>query len=91
MASVIITVKIMPTSPDTDLKKVQDGAEKLITDYGAQFGKAEVEPIAFGLSALNIIFIMDESKGATDPLEDQLVELDGVQSVEVTDVRRAIG
>jgi len=40
---------------------------------------------------LNITFVMDEKKGSTDALEDQLRNIDGVNSAEVTDVRRSIG
>ena len=34
---------------------------------------------------------MDEKQGSTEPLEEKLSKLKGVQSVNVTDVRRAIG
>jgi len=91
MARVIITLKIMPESPETDLAALQSKAEKEIADFDAAFGKAEIEPIAFGLKALKIFFIMEESKGATDPLEEQITAIEGVRSVEVIDVRRAIG
>ena len=53
--------------------------------------KTQIEPIAFGLKALNIIFVMDEGKGSTEKLEKKISQLDDVESVEVTDVRRAIG
>ena len=91
MARVIITLKIMPESPETDLAVVQAEAEKAIAAFDAQFGKAEIEPIAFGLNALKIFIIMEESKGATDPLEEQITAIDGVRSVTVIDVRRTIG
>lgn len=91
MAKVIVTLKIMPDSPETDLAAVQESAEKEITGFGGAPAKVEIEPIAFGLKALKIYFIMDESKGATDPLEEKISTLDGVHSVEVIDVRRAIG
>ena len=34
---------------------------------------------------------MDEKKGSTDALEEKVKELEGVSSLEVTDVRRAVG
>lgn len=91
MASVVVTVKLMPDSPKTDMAALQKSAEKAITEFGARPAKAEVEPIAFGLNALNLFFIMDEKQGSTEPLEQKLSKLKGVQSVDVTDVRRAIG
>ena len=91
MATVIITLKIMPESPETDLAGVQEKADKEIASFGGTVGKVEIEPIAYGLKALKIYFLMDESKGATDSLEEQIVGIDGVRSVEVIDVRRTIG
>lgn len=91
MANVVVTMKIMPESPDVDLNKIQSSAKKKIQDFGAEVGKVEEQPVAFGLKALIIIFVMDESKGSTEKLEDQVAEINGVRSVEVTDIRRAIG
>ena len=34
---------------------------------------------------------MDESKGSTDALEEDIKGIEGVNSVETVDVRRAIG
>ena len=92
MAQVVVTLKIMPESVEVDLNKIKEQAKNKIIDFaGAGDMKIEEQPIAFGLKALNIIFIMDEAKGSTEPLEDSILDVEGVQSVEVTDVRRAIG
>ncbi|RLE39186.1 elongation factor 1-beta [Candidatus Woesearchaeota archaeon] len=91
MANVIITLKIMPKSTDVNLDEVEKKATELIAKFGGDVGKTSKEPIAFGLRSLNIIFVMDEAKGSTEELENSISELDGVNSVEVIDVRRAIG
>jgi len=91
MADVIVTLKIMPESVEVDLGKIKDKAVKKINDFGGEVGKAEEVPVAFGLKSLILIFIMDEKKGSTEKLEDEISDIEGVQSVEVTDVRRAIG
>ena len=92
MARVVITFRIMPSSPNIDLSKIEAMAKKEIVDFcGSKEFKTQIEPIAFGLKALNIIFVMDESKGSTESLEGKISSIDGVESVEVTDVRRAIG
>ncbi len=92
MAKVIITLKIMPESLDIDLSELKDYAIKEIKDFaGETETKIEIEPVAFGLKALKIIFVMDESKGSTEELENNISILKGVKSVEVIDVRRAIG
>ena len=92
MANVIVTIKIMPSSPETDLKKLEREAKKLITEFaGEGETKTEIEPIAFGLKAIKILFVMDEKKGSPDPVADKIKELEGVNSAEIVDVRRAIG
>ena len=91
MAQVIVTFKIMPISPEVDLEKIKDQATKMIKEFGGEVGKVEIEPVAFGLEALKLIFVMEESLGSTEDLEDQISEIGDVNSVEVTDIRRAIG
>ena len=92
MADVVVTMKIMPNSPDVDLTKVESEALDKIKSYtGMDNYKTEQEPVAFGLKAVKILFVMDEAKGATDPLEEDVSSIEGVNSVEITDVRRAIG
>jgi elongation factor 1-beta len=92
MASVIVTMKIMPESVETALNEVQEKATQEITTF---CGETEIrfkeEPIAFGLKSLNATFVMDEAKGSTEDLENNIAKLDGVNSVEVTDIRRSIG
>ena len=92
MAKAVITVKIMPVSPEVDLTKVEEEAKKLIADFaGEGETKTTIEPVAFGLKSVNIIFVMDETKGSPDPVAEKITELEGVNSAEITDVRRAIG
>lgn len=90
MANLIITFKVMPESLDVDLKKLEIDVKKLINKYG-EVGKIEIEEIAFGLKALKFLVIYDESKGDTEFLEDNIRNIDGVSSVDIVDVRRAIG
>ena len=92
MAQVVITLKIMPESPEIDLSKIETEAKKKITDFSqSEEMKTEQEPVAFGLKSLKITFVSDESKGSTDALEQDISSISGVNSVEVIDVRRAVG
>ena len=91
MAKVVITMKIMPESPDVDLEVVETEATKLCSKFGAEVGKKEIEPVAFGLKALILYMIADEEKGGTDDLEEGITKIKGVNSVEVTGVTRALG
>lgn len=91
MASVVITLKVMPESPEADLHAIEKKVSHLVKEFGGNVGKVEQVPVAFGIKALNIMFIMDESIGSTEELEKKAAALAHVNSVEVTDVRRAIG
>ena len=92
MAQVVITLKIMPESPDVDLFRIQREAESLIVDFAGKGKiKAEIEPVAFGLKAIKLIFVSDENKSNLEPLEESIKNIDGVESVNVVDVRRGIG
>lgn len=92
MANVIITFKVMPESPDVNLEELYTKIEPLIKKFtGEEEFRKEEEPVAFGLKALKITFVMDENKGSTEELEKQIAEVDGVNSVDVIDVRRAVG
>ncbi|MGV8162825.1 MAG: elongation factor 1-beta [Candidatus Nanoarchaeia archaeon] len=92
MANAIVTVKIMPESPEVDLSAIETTALQMIEEYaGKGDTKVTVEPIAFGLKAVNIIFIVDEKLGSPDKIAEKLETIEGVNSVETIDVRRAIG
>ena len=92
MARVVVTLKVMPSSTDMNLTGLEQKAKQEIISFcNSQEFRISIKPIAFGLKALEIIFVMDESKGSTEELENKISQINGVESVEVTDVRRAIG
>lgn len=91
MAKAIVSIKVMPESPEVDMKELETHCLDKIKDFaGETETKVEIEPIAFGLKALKIKFVMDEALGSTEPLEQAVETLKEVASIEVTDVRRAI-
>lgn len=92
MGRAIVTLKIMPESPSTDLEKLQASCESLVDEFSqGDERQTKVEPIGFGLKSINITFVMNEDLGDTEVLENKISKKDEVASVEVTDVRRAIG
>ena len=92
MAQVVVTLKIMPQSPEVDLAELEKKAkEEIIKFCDSKEFKTQIQPIAFGLKALIIYFVMDEKIGTTDGLEQEISKIEGVESVEVPDVRRAVG
>jgi len=91
MAKVFVVIRVMPESTDINLKELEQKIREEIKSFGGDVVKATVNPIAFGLNALDIEFFMDEKLGATDPLEEKLANLDGIASASTTSVRRAVG
>ena len=94
MASAIVTLKLMPESPETDMDKMTEDAKKKISDFTEESSeqiKVEKEPIAFGLVALKLMFVIDEDKGLPDSFTEDLESIENVSSVEVVDFRRALG
>ena len=96
MAIVVVTIKIMPTGPDVDMNLLYDEAVELVREFVDDKHKdgevrKEIEEIGFGIKALRLLFVMDESIGSTDELENKIKDITNVESVETVDVRRAIG
>lgn len=90
MATVVIIVKIMPESPQTDLAKIRQEAQSRLTKEGAKNISMDEKPIAFGLKAIFIKMDMLEEKG-TDIVESLLSSIPEVSSVTIEDYRRAFG
>ncbi len=92
MADVVVTMKIMQASPDVDLEKIDDMVKAIIEEHvGKGAYKSQQEPVAFGIKALIATFVMPEEGGKMDLIEKDVEALEGVQSVNITDVRRSIG
>ena len=81
----------MPESPETDINALKSKAIEIITEEKGEVGKEEIEPVAFGLNAIKLIFVRDEKLGGADTIEQRVGQIEGVASAEVIDVRRAIG
>ena len=79
----------MPENPEVNLEEIGEAAKKIVEESG-KFGKMETQPIAFGLKAVILHFIVPEQEGGTDEIEKKLAEIPNVQSVEIVDVRRAL-
>ena len=90
MAVVALIIKVMPDSPETDLKKIEKISKSSLESEGAQNISYEEREIAFGLKALMIKFAWPEEK-STDVAESVLAKIENVSSVTIEDYRRAFG
>ena len=89
MGSVNIRIKLMPSSPSDDLKKIEDNAKKIIEKNGGKGSMLDEELIAFGLKAVIVTFLYPEEK-ELEEFESQLGKIENVNSVQVIDMRRAL-
>jgi translation elongation factor aEF-1 beta len=90
MSIVAVKIKIMPDSPETDIIKTEKNVKAVLEKDGVKNPKFEVQLIAFGLKALIAMFGWPEEKPLED-LEEKLKKIKEVGSVQVIDIRRAIG
>ena len=90
MGTALMTLKIMPESPQADLEAIQEKAKQIVEEKGGKTPSTKTEPVAFGLNAVILNFSMDESL-TQDSFESALKEIEQVNSVEVIDFRRAFG
>lgn len=92
MGIAVVTIKVMPESPEVDLEIIKEQVAKMVVEFAGEGDtKASIEPVAFGLKCLNYIFVMDEDLGSPDVLAERVQEIEGVQSADISDVRRALG
>jgi elongation factor 1-beta len=90
MGMAVVKLKIMPSSPEEDLKSIETEITSLLTKEGVQKPQFEIQPIAFGLKALIVMFGWPEEKPLED-LEESIQKIKGINSVQILDMRRAIG
>ena len=92
MGKAIITFKIMPESPETDLGPIKEEAEKIARDAGA-IGQMQVkeEPIAFGLKAVLVLAMYEVEGSDFDAIAAKIGEIEHVQSSEIAKMDLALG
>lgn len=87
MARVVITLKIMPDGIDVNMDDLLERVKGAIPE-GTDVRANEVVPVAFGLKALRMNVVREESMGGTDDIEAAITALDDVAQVEVEMVSR---
>jgi len=90
MGTALVKLKIMPVNPSVDLEVIKEKAKEIIEKESDGIVNFEEEPVAFGLKAVIAGFAIDESK-QIDPIQDEVAEIEDVNSAEVSDFRRAFG
>ena len=82
-----VKIKIMPTSPEVNLKEIEDKTKSIIEKEGGTNREYIEEPIAFGLKAIIAFFEWPEEK-ELEKVEEELKKIENVQSIQIIDMRK---
>ncbi|HIQ50062.1 MAG TPA: elongation factor 1-beta [Nanoarchaeota archaeon] len=80
MGKVAMNIKIMPCSAEIDIEKLSEEIKKTV-----EVKDLKIEPIAFGLKAIKILVIVDDSEGS-EKIENKIKSVKGVGEVEIESV-----
>jgi len=90
MGVAAVKIKFMPSSLEADLSEIEVNIRKILERNSVKNPQFDIEPIAFGLKAIIVMFGWPEEK-ELDSLETELQKIPDVSSVQIIDIRRAIG
>lgn len=83
MGKVMLTFRLMPEGPETDLGRVEEDVKAVL---GNSYKNSQTRPFAFGLNALFVVAIVPDEQGVADRLESSLSRIENVQGVEIVGV-----
>lgn len=85
MGKVAIKYRLLPESPDVDINGLTKEISGAVPD-GVEIANLSTKPFAFGLTAIEILVIMNDVEGISDSTEKALSEVPGIQTVESLEV-----
>ena len=85
----IAVFRLMPEGVEEDLEAIK-AEVKNVTPKGVDLQGWQVQPVAFGLKALDVTIVMNDEQEdvSTDKIEEAYSGIKGVGSVQCTDVGR---
>ena len=87
MARLVARIKLLPTDTDVNLDGVVNKLKSSLPN-GMAVKNSIQEPIAFGLNALVVDFLLDDKEGQMDMLEESVKNTEGVSEIEVMNISR---
>ena len=92
MAKAVITFKLMPESPEVNLKVIAEKALEIAKAHNA-IGELQTkeEPIAFGLKAVLVLAMYNVEGAEFDEIAAKMQEIEQVKTAEVAKMDLALG
>ena len=89
MGEVIALIRVMPGEviEDEKLSKMIEDI-KAVVKPPAKVGRIDVKNVAFGLRGLDVTVEVPDDAGGLDPVVEEILKVENVDSAEVTDVGR---
>ncbi|MEM1688108.1 MAG: hypothetical protein QXY70_00325 [Nanopusillaceae archaeon] len=86
MGLVVITLKILPDSPEIDPLNFLNDVKKIIENFGGRYIQHDIKPFVFGLKSLEIKFSYPDTEFREEEFLNKIREIEGISSAEITNV-----
>lgn len=90
MARLVARIKVLPTEVDVNFDAVISRLKTALPG-GMEIRNSVKEPIAFGLNALILDFMLDDKEGQMEMLENIVKQTEGVSEIQVMNLSRQSG